>query len=57
MEPRGWMPHSQESSNNPYSEPNQPNSSYWVLTYIYSILIDKDLCESRIVSIKFPFDL
>ena len=26
MEPRGLMPHSQELSNNPYPEPNQPNS-------------------------------
>ena len=25
------MPHSQELSNNPYDEPNQPNSSYWYL--------------------------
>ena len=28
MEPGGSMPHSQGPSNNPYSEPNQPNSSY-----------------------------
>ena len=27
-EPGGSMPHSQELSNNPYPEPNQPNSSY-----------------------------
>ena len=27
MEPRGSMLHSQELSNNPYSESNQPNSS------------------------------
>ena len=27
-EPRGSTPHSQELSNNPYPEPNQPNYSY-----------------------------
>ena len=31
MEPRGSMPHSQGLSNNPYPEPNQPNSSCWRL--------------------------
>ena len=25
------MPHSQGLSNNPYPEPNQPNSSYWYI--------------------------
>ena len=29
MESVGSMPYSQRLSNNPYSEPNQPNSSYW----------------------------
>ena len=29
------MPHSQGLSNNPYPEPNQPNSSYW---YLFKIL-------------------
>jgi hypothetical protein len=28
MELRGSMPHSQRLSNNPYPEPNQPNSTY-----------------------------
>ena len=28
MEPGGSMPHSQGPSNNPYREPNQPNSTY-----------------------------
>ena len=28
IEPGGFMPHSQGLSNNPYLEPNQPNSSY-----------------------------
>ena len=28
MEPEGSTPHSQGLSNNPYPEPNQPNSSY-----------------------------
>ena len=31
MEPGGSIPHSQGLSNNPYPEPNQPNSSYWHL--------------------------
>ena len=31
MEPGGSMPHSQGLSNNPSSEPKQPNSSYWYL--------------------------
>ena len=29
MEPRGSVPYSQEFSSNPYSEPNQTNSSYF----------------------------
>ena len=28
MEPGGSVPHSQGLSNNPYPEPNHPNSSY-----------------------------
>ena len=31
MELGGSMPHSQGLSNNPYPEPNQPNSPYWYL--------------------------
>ena len=30
MEPGGSMPHSHGLSNNPYPEPNQPNSSYFL---------------------------
>ena len=33
------MPHSQGLSNNPYPEPNQPNSSHWHLLALRSILI------------------
>jgi hypothetical protein len=32
MEPGGSMPHSQDLSNNPYPEPNQPNSPHWYLS-------------------------
>ena len=35
----GPMPHSQGLSNNPYPRPNQPNSSYWYLFLLRSILI------------------
>ena len=35
IEPWGSMPHSQGHSNNPYPEPNQPNSSYWWSPGIY----------------------
>ena len=34
MKPEGSMPHSQGLSNNPYLEPNQPNSSYWYLMWV-----------------------
>ena len=36
MEPRGSMSNSQGLSNNPYSEPNQPNSSYWQFFVLYT---------------------
>jgi hypothetical protein len=39
MEPGGSMPHSQGLPYNPYPEPNQPNSSYWYLFFLRSILI------------------
>ena len=32
MEPGGSMQHSQGLSNNPYPEPNQPNSPHWYLS-------------------------
>ena len=28
-----------------------------VFTYIYSILIEEDLCENRYISVKFPWAL
>ena len=33
MEPGGSMPHSQGFSNNPYREPNQPNSMEHIYKY------------------------
>ena len=39
MEAGGSMTHSQRLSNNPFPEPNQPNSSYLFPIYIRSILI------------------
>ena len=33
MAPGSSMLHSQELSNKPYPEPNQPNSSYWYLCF------------------------
>ena len=32
MEPGGYMPHSQELSNNSYPEPDQPNYPHWYLS-------------------------
>ena len=39
MEPGGSMPHSQEFSNNPYPEPNQPNYPAMIPISSRSILI------------------
>ena len=33
MKPGGSMPHSQGLSNNPYPEPNQPNTSYYTYPF------------------------
>ena len=38
MEPGGSMLHSQGLSNNPYPEPNQPNSLYWSILILFSHL-------------------
>ena len=32
MKPGGSIPHSQRLTNNPYPEPNQPNSTHWYLS-------------------------
>ena len=43
MKPGGSMPHSQGISDNPYPDPNQPNSSYWYLFKISSNI----MCDIR----------
>ena len=52
MEPWGSMPYSQGISNKPYSEHNQPNSSYWFLFFtihsniILSLRLDLPKCRN-----------
>ena len=44
MEPGGLMPHSQELSNNPYPEPNQPNSPALIpITSRYILILSSHL--------------
>ena len=45
MEPRGSIPHSQGLSNNPYTEPNQLNSSYrYPISLRYILIFSSHLC-------------
>ena len=49
MEPGGSIKHSQGLSNNPYLEPNQPNSTYWYIFFLkicYNIVLPFTLSES-----------
>ena len=44
MEPGVSMPHSQELSNNPYPEPNQPNNPHWYLfSWRYILILSSHL--------------
>ena len=56
MEPEGLMPHSQGLSNNPYSEPNQPNYSYTHIhrTQVQSFIYCRDLREDMKYMVRSP---
>ena len=56
MEHGGLMPHSQGLSNNPYTEPNQPNYSHWYLSLkVHSniFLLSKPRPHERSLSYRF----